>query len=408
LIDENSINHEVDYDLAQEVEEILYEGFYHCKFNDDTLQGYINYVSEESSDFRKLNYEIKKAYLQYAFESLSEWESRFSRDLSHIADNIVCSKTLDELEEEYEPPYDPKTETVDMFHLTSGGNNTNSIFYFHSLSCIPFTYSNVTLPSPPDLNEFFISDNIRLYNNDCLDAIFYLEDQTIDLVITSPPYNVNLGKNKYNKNGYDVYNDNKEHSEYISWLKTIFWYLYSKLKKGSRVAINMGDGKNGKIPTHSDIIQFMTKIGYLPFATIIWEKGQIGNRRAWGSWLSPSSPSFPKPFEYILIFAKESYKLQTKGVTDLEKQEFIDWSLAMWKIQPENRMKKIGHPAMFPTELPYRLIKKLSWKGATVLDIFNGAGSTGVACQQLGRKYIGIELSKKYCEISMNRWKQCS
>lgn len=61
---------------------------------------------------------------------------------------------------------------------------------------------------------------------------------------------------------------------------------------------------------------------------------------------------------------------------------------------------------MFPVEIPRRLIKKLSWKDATVLDLFNGAGSTGVACQQLGRKYIGIELSKDYWEISVNRWKK--
>jgi len=230
-----------------------------------------------------------------------------------------------------------------------------------------------------------------------------LEDNSIDLVITSPPYNVNLGKNKHNKNSYDIYNDNKEHSEYIFWLQTIFLYLCPKLKKGARVCINIGDGKNGKIPTHSDIIQFMTKIGYLMFANIIWNKSQVGNRTAWGSWMSPSSPSFVKPYEYILIFAKDCYKLQTKGETDLEKQEFIDFSLGLWNIQPETQMKKIGHPAMFCREIPYRLIKMLSWKGATVLDPFNGAGTTGLVCQQLGRKYIGIELSEKYCEITKDR-----
>ena len=276
------------------------------------------------------------------------------------------------------------------------------------LTYTPFTYSYGVLSKPPDLKEFHVSDKMRLYNNDCLDAICHLEDGSIDLTITSPPYNVNLGKNKYNKNGYDLYKDNQEHSAYISWLERIFWWLYSKLRKGARVCINIGDGKNGKVPTHSDIIQFMTKIGYLPFGTIIWYKGQVGNRCAWGSFHSPSSPSFPKPFEYILIFAKESYKLQTTGTTDLNKDEFIDWSLALWNIQPETQMKRIGHPAMFPTEIPYRLIKMLSWENSTVLDVFNGAGTTGVACQQLNRKYIGIELSERYCEISANRWKKAS
>jgi site-specific DNA-methyltransferase (adenine-specific) len=134
----------------------------------------------------------------------------------------------------------------------------------------------------------------------------------------------------------------------------------------------------------------MTKIGYLPFATIIWHKVQIGNRFAWGSWRSLSSCSFPKPVEYILIFAKESHKVQTKGTTDLKKEEFIKWSLAIWDIGPETQMKKIGHPAMFPVELLYRLMKMLSWKNATVLDVSNGAGTTGAACQQVHAFWITL------------------
>ena len=138
------------------------------------------------------------------------------------------------------------------------------------------------------------------------------------------------------------------------------------------------------------------ELKYIPMANIIWQKSQIGNRFSWGSFCSPSSPSFPKPFEYIMVFAKENIKLQREGETDLIKKEFIDWSLATWNIAPETRMKKIGHPAMFPVEIPIRLIKMLSWKNSLILDPFNGAGTTGVACKQLGRKYIGIEMSKKY------------
>jgi len=275
----------------------------------------------------------------------------------------------------------------------------------HTLTWTPFTYSNGSLPRPKDLNEFYNTSGIRLYHNDCQDAIEHLDNNSVDLLITSPPYNVNLGNNKFNKSKYNLYQDNKAHANYIFWLETIFLYLYCKLKPGARVVINIGDGKNGRIPTHSDIVQFMIKIGYIPFTTIIWKKSQIGNRRSWGSWLSPSCPSFPTPFEYILVFSKGSTKLLTKGESDLERQDFIDWSLALWNIQPETRMKRIGHPAMFPIEIPCRLIKMLSWKGATVLDIFNGAGSTGVACQMLNRKYIGIEMSEEYCEISVNRWK---
>ena len=257
----------------------------------------------------------------------------------------------------------------------------------------------------PKLKEVYASNGIRLYNNDCLDVIPRLQDESIDLVLCSPPYNVNLGKNKYNKNPYDIYDDNREHTEYVGWMESIFRSLYPKLREGGRISIVIGDAKNGRVSTHSDIIQFMKAIGYLTFGHLIWNKNQVGNRRAWGSYCSPSCPSFPTPFEHILIFAKATLKLQNKAVTDLIPEEFIPWTLAQWDIAPEHRMKKIGHPAMFPLEIPLRLVKMLSWVGATVLDPFNGAGTSGLACQMLDRKYIGIELSKKYCQISVNRWK---
>lgn len=243
----------------------------------------------------------------------------------------------------------------------------------------------------------------NIYNVPCEEGINLLEENSVDLVVTSPPYNVDLGNNKYNKNPYDLYNDNKEHHEYISWLKEIFSLVYLKLKSGGRVCINIGDGKNGSVPTHSDIIQIMKYIGYIPMTTIIWNKNQIGSRTAWGSFKSPSCPSFPTPFEYILVFAKDNKKLQWKGETDLTKEEFIDWSLALWTFAPETRQKKIGHPAMFPEELPKRLIKMFSWTDAVVLDPFAGAGTTLKVAKELGRKYIGFDISKEYCDITEKR-----
>ncbi len=253
-------------------------------------------------------------------------------------------------------------------------------------------------------NSIKINNNSEIYHGESENIIPTLEDNSIDLVITSPPYNVDLGDNKFNTNPYDMYNDNKDHFEYIKWLKDIFEKTYSKLKSGGRIVINIGDGRNGAVPTHSDIIQFMTReLKYIPMATIIWRKSQISNRFSWGSFQSPSCPSFPKPFEYIMIFAKNNKKLQTTGETDLTNKEFKEWAIAEWNIAPETKMKKIGHPAVFPIDLPYRLIKMLSWKNATILDPFNGAGTTGVACDLLQRKYIGIEMSQKYCDLTIKR-----
>jgi site-specific DNA-methyltransferase (adenine-specific) len=252
-----------------------------------------------------------------------------------------------------------------------------------------------------------VTDKAKLYNGKSENVIPKLDDDSIDLVITSPPYNVDLGNNKFNESPYDLYKDNKSHADYIVWLKDLFEKLYPKLKSGGRVCINIGDGQNGRVPTHSDIIHFMThELNYLPMANIIWNKSQIGNRFAWGSFASPSAPSFPKPFEYIMVFAKEHMKLQSKGETDIDPEEFKKWAFSVWNMTAETKMKKIGHPAMFPVELPYRLIKMLSWTNATVLDIFNGAGTTGVACEKLGSKYIGIEMSKKYCDLTAKRIKE--
>ena len=246
---------------------------------------------------------------------------------------------------------------------------------------------------------------IKLLNEDCIKTIKRLKDNKIDCVITSPPYNVDLGNNKYNKTPYSLYKDNKEHSEYIEWLRSIFCELQPKIVEGGRVCINIGDGKNGSVPTSSDIIHFMNDLSYILVAHIIWMKNQVGNRTAWGSYMSPSCPSYPCPFEHILIFAKGNKKLQHKGETDLTKEEFSKFAFGLWTFKPETKAKEIGHPAPFPKELPYRLIKMNTYIGDTIYDPFMGSGTTGVVCKELNRNFIGSELDSKYYNIAIERIK---
>lgn len=247
---------------------------------------------------------------------------------------------------------------------------------------------------------------ITLYKGDSIEQLNNIKDNTVNCVITSPPYNVDLGNNKYNKNKYNSYDDNKPYDEYIRWLESIFFIVKSKLVDGGRVCINIGDGKNGAIPTHSDIIQFMTKrLGYGYISTILWNKSQIGNRTAWGSWLSPSSPSYPCPFEYILMFYKGDRSLQHTGEANMTKAEFIDYATALWSFPPETRLNDIGHPAAFPVELPRRCILMNTYVNDVVLDPFMGSGSTGVACINTNRNFIGIELDDEYFRISEERIK---
>ena len=242
-----------------------------------------------------------------------------------------------------------------------------------------------------------------IYEGDCIDYCNWVANnygEVFDLIVTSPPYNVDLGNNKYKTEGYNSYDDNKDHDEYLDWLEAVFAEVGRAVKSGGRICINIGDGKNGRVPTHVHVSQMMEDLGYLPFTTLIWNKKQIGNRTAWGSWKSASCPSFPTPFEYILVFAKESLKLQTEGESDIEKQEFIDWSLAMWEFGCESNP---DHPAQFPIELPKRLIKMLSYTNARVYDPFAGAGTTLVAAKQLGRDYAGSEIDPEYCDTCLER-----
>lgn len=241
-----------------------------------------------------------------------------------------------------------------------------------------------------------------IYLGDCVEGMKELEDGSVNLVCVSPPYNL-WDISVHKKIEYNTYKDNKDYKDYINWLKEVFEIVYAKLTDDGRCVINVGDLCNGRIPTHYHITNFMLDIGYNYYTTIIWNKGQTSRRTAWGSWLSPSCISFPTPFEYILVFHKGSRKLLHKGETDLEKQEFIDWSLAIWTFPGETRMKKLGHPAAYPIELPKRVIKMFSYIGDVVMDPFGGIFTTALAAKKLNRKYISYEIDEKYYEIGKAR-----
>lgn len=250
-----------------------------------------------------------------------------------------------------------------------------------------------------------MNTNINLIHGDCLKIMNELPNSSVHCVITSPPYNVDLGNNKYKKDGYPTHNDNMPYDDYLNWMKEVFTQCYRVLSNDGRICVNIGDGKNGKIPTHSDFIQIMKSIGFMPMTTIIWNKNNTSNRCAWGSYLSAKAPSFPRPFEYILVFQK-SNGLQRVGESTITKDEWKEYSNGLWSFAPEMKQKKIGHPAMFPVELPTRLIKMLTYKYNVILDPFMGSGSTMVACVNTNRKGIGIELDDNYYNIACKRVKE--
>ena len=233
-----------------------------------------------------------------------------------------------------------------------------------------------------------------------------IPDNSVDIVITSPPYNVSLGANKHKKDKYDTYEDDMPYTEYLNWMDKLYTECYRVLKSGGRICINIGDGANGSVPTHCDFtVRMRDKHKFIPMTLITWDKKQIGASTAWGSYQSPSCPSFPTQFEFVIVMAKETTRHEgDKSKITVEGKEFQRNSRALWSFPPETRMMELyGHPACFPEELPRRLMQQLTYAEDIVLDPFSGAGTTSTVAKKLRRKFIGIEMSKKYYEASLKR-----
>lgn len=238
----------------------------------------------------------------------------------------------------------------------------------------------------------------NIYNMNCIDGMRLMDENSVDFIVTSPPYNV--GKD-YGKE----YNDSEALTTYLDFLHTTFKECYRVLKSGGRIAINVANtGRKPYIPLSSYINIMMIELGFKCRGEIIWDKGaSVGASCAWGSWRSPSNPSLRDVHEYILIYSKDNYKHKgNKDNATISAEDFTEFTKSIWKMNTASA-KKIGHPAPFPTTLPERLINLYTFKDDVVLDPFMGSGTTAVACVENHRKYIGFEINKEYCEIIKGR-----
>ena len=221
-----------------------------------------------------------------------------------------------------------------------------------------------------------------------------LLDNSIHLMITSPPYNV-----------LKDYDTNLSLEEYLSFLKKVFSETYRVLVRGGRACINIANiGRKPYIPLSDYISKMMIDIGFLMRGEIIWNKSaSAGTSTAWGSWCSPSNPTLRDVHEYILIFSKGVYKREKKNKKiTIQKEQFIEWTKSIWNMKTESA-KKIGHPAPFPEELPFRLIQLYSFESDIVLDPFMGSGTTAVVGLKTGRNFVGYETNKDYVNIANER-----
>jgi len=224
-----------------------------------------------------------------------------------------------------------------------------------------------------------------------------LPDNSVHLMVTSPPYNV--GKE---------YDQNLSLTEYREFLKRVWKEVYRVLVPGGRVCINIANlGRKPYIPLHAFIIKDMLDIGFLMRGEIIWNKGSSASpSTAWGSWLSAKNPTLRDVHEYILVFSKDTFKRENpkKRESTISKEEFLAFTKSVWTF-PAVSARKIGHPAPFPEELPYRCIQLYTFKEEVVLDPFIGSGQTAISAIKTGRYYVGYEINEEYVKLAEKRIK---
>ncbi len=253
-------------------------------------------------------------------------------------------------------------------------------------------------------NDFQIENNPlpaeyenKIICGDSLEVLKSLPDNCIDLVFTSPPYNFGLD--------YEANKDDHHWENYFDRLFLIFDECIRVLKYGGRIAINIQPLFSDYIPSHHIVSNFFMSRKLIWKGEILWEKNNYNCKyTAWGSWKSPSNPYLKYTWEFIEIFAKGTLKKEgSRDNADITADEFKKWVVGKWSIAPERNMNEYNHPAMFPEELADRILKLFSFKDDVILDPFNGVGTTTFVAKRTGRRFLGIDISRDYCDKAESR-----
>ncbi len=249
------------------------------------------------------------------------------------------------------------------------------------------------MPPAPD-NPFpgVYANQILLGSSENMQEI---PDNSVQLMVTSPPYNVTK-----------EYDEDLSLEEYLHMLRNVFAETYRVLVHGGRACVNVANlGRKPYIPLSDFISQIMIETGFLMRGEIIWYKGAgAGVSLAWGSWRSAANPVLRDTHEYILVFSKGGFSRKKSAGKEntITKEQFLEWTKSVWQMSTESA-KKVGHPAPFPVELPYRLIQMYTYKGEVVLDPFMGSGSTAIAALKSERIYTGYEIDSNYIKLAGER-----
>jgi site-specific DNA-methyltransferase (adenine-specific) len=258
----------------------------------------------------------------------------------------------------------------------------------------------------------------KVINGDTIDVMKEMPEGWVDLVVTSPPYNVGIQ--------YDTHNDEIVMDEYWDWSEKWLTEAYRLLKDDGRMAINIPyevnvQARGGRVFFASEIYQVMKKVGFKFYGIVDLEEDSPHRSKttAWGSWMSPSAPYIYNPKECVILAYKKVHIKKIKGepqwkgepylteegknkvaYSEQDKKEFMELVFGQWKYFADTRSLT---KATFSMDIPEKAIKILSYRNDIVLDPFNGSGTSCVAAVVHDRRWVGIELSENYCEIAKQR-----
>ena len=267
----------------------------------------------------------------------------------------------------------------------------------------------------------------KIYNGDSRKLMSQMDEKSIDLVVTSCPYGVGID--------YDSWDDDKHIAEYLQFTREWLREAYRVLKDDGRIALNIPfeinrQDKGGRIYFSAEVWMIMKEIGFGFFGIVDLEESSPHRSKttAWGSWMSPSSPYIYNPKECVILAYKKKHKKEVKGTPqwkgeyqmvpnekiegefrkklvydEKDKKDFMSLVFGQWNYFADTQQKT---KATFSLDIPYRAIKILSYKEDVVLDPFNGSGTTCLAAEMLGRPWIGLDISKNYCEVARARIKE--
>jgi site-specific DNA-methyltransferase (adenine-specific) len=261
-----------------------------------------------------------------------------------------------------------------------------------------------------------------IINGDSVEVMKEMPNSFVDLVVTSPKYNVGID--------YDSCDDKMSMEDYWSWTKEWLTEAFNVLKDDGRIAVNIPyevnvQDRGGRVLFMSEFWSVMKSVGFQFYGLVDLDENSPHRSKttAWGSWMSPSSPYIYNPKECVILAYKKDRIKKVKGqpqwkaeIVDVEqedgtiktkavyqeedKKEFMSLVYGQWEYFADTKQQT---KATFSMDIPIKAIKILTYKNDIILDPFAGSGTSLVAAETLGRRWIGVELSENYSKVAKER-----